>query len=346
MKIFGAVNHLGNQYEMLKLADYYDVEFTYLENNVRRWSKYSPRVMPKHLKWATEYEPGKYDLAILHVDQQHADPRIGKGQLYRQMNAVIQDVPKIVINHGTPMWDEQFTEDIVINGGDMLDRNNKPIHIDGIKEIIGDNFMVVNSYHAVGRWGWGYPLIHGLDPNEWWDQAKEPRVCLQLSPAGLDKYYNRQLLTAIKGEVKERTGMLPMHISVDVKPQDWDEYRELLATTLLFVSQQYDSPMSRSRTEAMLSGACVLSSRHDDAELFIENGVNGFLIPDNPLSYAETIYQLINHNYREAAEMGQRGKQTALKYFNGERYRTDLWNIITEVAKGNTPKWDGRTIYE
>jgi glycosyltransferase involved in cell wall biosynthesis len=345
LRIFGAVNHLGNQYEMLKLAEHYDVEFTYLENNVRKWSKYSPRPMPKHLKWATYYEPGKYDLAILHTDQQHADPAIGKGQLYRQMNEVIQDIPKIVINHGTPMWDEQFTEEVVINGGDIIDRKGKPKRIDGIKKIIGDNFMVVNSYHAVKRWGWGYPLIHGFDPNEWWDLPKEPRVSLQVSPAGLDKYYNRQLLTHIKTYTKEKVGMLPMHISVDVKPQDWDEYRELLATSLLFISQQFDSPMSRSRTEAMLSGACVLSSRHDDAELFIENGINGFLIPDNPISYAETINQLLNHNYRATIEIGQRGKQTAIKYFNTERYLSDLWHIVTEVSKGNKPEWNGETIY-
>jgi hypothetical protein len=78
--------------------------------------------MHPKLKWATHYEPGKYDLAILHVDQQHVDPLIGKGQLYRALDKIIQDIPKLVINHGTPMWDERYTEDIVINGGDVLDK--------------------------------------------------------------------------------------------------------------------------------------------------------------------------------------------------------------------------------
>lgn len=345
IRIFGAVNHVGNQFEQLKLAEHYPVEFTYLENNVRRWSKYSARPMPDHLKFATHYEPGKYDVAILHTDQQHADPRIGKGQLYRQMNEIIQDIPKIVINHGTPMWDEMFTEDVVINGGEITDRKGKIQPIDGIKKIIGDNFMVVNSYHAVDRWGWGYPLIHGMTPSEWWDLPKEPRAMVQLSPAGLDKYYNRQLLTAIKGYVKERVGFMPMHIPLDYTPNDWDEQRDILGRSLLFISQQFDSPMSRGRTEAMLSGSCVLSSRHDDAELFIENGVNGFLLPDNPLSYAETIYQLINFSYRDAVEIGQRGKQTALKYFNTERYLADLWKIVEGVASGKPPAWNEETIY-
>lgn len=346
LRIFGVVNHVGNQFEMLKLADHYDCEFTYLENNVRRWSEYSPRPVPKHLKWATAYEPGKYDVAILHIDQQAADPAIGKGQLYRQLNEIITDIPKIVINHGTPMWDEVFTEDVVINGGEFISRKGTPRRIDGIKSIVGDNFMVVNSYHAVERWGWGYPLIHGMGVDEWWDLPKEPRSLVQLSPAGLDKYYNRHLLTYIKTYTQEKVGQMPMHIPVDYLPKDWDEQRDILGRSLLFISQQFDSPMSRGRTEAMLSGCCVLSSRHDDAEMFIENGVNGFLMPDNPLSYAETIYQLINFRYKDAIEIGQRGKETARKYFNTERYLKDLWYIVSNVANGTPPTWDGKTIYQ
>lgn len=346
LRIFGCVNHIGNQYEMLKLAEHYPVEFTYLENNVRRWSRQSARPMPDHLKWATGYEPGKYDLAILHIDQQAADPAVGKGQLYRQLNEVIQDIPKIVINHGTPMWDEQFTEDFVINGGEMKDRKGKPKIIDGIKAITAGNFMVVNSYHAVDRWGWGYPLIHGMTPDEWFDLPKEPRVVTQGSAAGLDKYYGRQLRAAIAEQVYERVGAQMPNIGSDIRPDDWQEQRELLGKSLLFVSQQFDTPMSRSRTEAMLSGCCVLSSRHDDAERFIENGVNGFLVPDNPLSYVDLIYQLLNFRYKEAVEIGQRGKETAKKFFNTERYLKDLWHIVSEVAEGRQPVWDGSTIYD
>lgn len=347
IRVFGVVNHLSHQYEMLKVAEDYPVEFTYLENNVRRWSQWSPRPMPKHLKWATEYEPGKYDVAILHIDQQAADPDIGKGQLYRQLNEVIKDIPKIVINHGTPMWDEQYTEDIVINGGKFQRRDGKPKVIDGIKKIIGDNFMVVNSYSAVKRWGWGYPVIHGIDPKEWWDLPKEPRTIVQLSPAGLDKYYNRQLLTHIKVRSHEKTGQQIVHIGTsDFTPDSWDEQRNFLGRSLIYVGQTLDSPMPRSRTEAMLSGCCILTSKYHEADKFIQHGVNGFIMPDNPLSYAETIYQLMNYNYREAVEIGQRGKETAIKYFSPERYQADIYKVIKGVAEGNPPKWDGRTIFE
>jgi glycosyltransferase involved in cell wall biosynthesis len=104
--------------------------------------------------------------------------------------------------------------------------------------------------------------------------------------------------------------------------------------------------MPRSRTEAMLSGCCVLTSGYHDANLFIEHGVNGFIMPDNPLSYAEAIYHLINYNYRDAVKMGEKARETAIKYFNPERYQKDLYYIISEVAKGNKPVWDCNTIYD
>lgn len=352
LNIFGVVNHSGHQYEQLKLAKRGNVKFSYLENNVRRWSKYSSRPEPtswltsKQFEWVTHYESGKYDLAILHVDQQHTDPRIGKGQLYRQLNEVIQDIPKIVINHGTPMWDDYYTEDLVVNGGIVHSPRGSTI-LHGMKDMIGDNFMVVNSYEAVNRWGWGYPLIHGLDKNEWFDLPKEPRVVLSLSPGGLDKYYNRELITAIKGAVREKTGLDVMHVNVNIKFEEdnWTQYRNFIGSSLINLSPYKDSPMPRSRTEAMLSGACVLTSRYHGAEEFIEHGVDGFIVPDNPLSYANAIHHLLNGNYREAITIGQRAKIKAQKLFNNERYLNDLEFIINEVARGRNPVWNGEKIW-
>lgn len=353
LKVFGVINHIGNQYEMLKLAKRGKIKFHYLLNNVRKWGEhYSARPRPEtflsedQFEWVTAYEPGKYDLAILHVDQQHVNPEIGKGQIYRELNEVIQDIPKIVINHGTPMYPEMYPEEIVINGGEITTPTGKK-HIDGMKQLIGDNFMIVNSYEAVNRWGWGYPIIHGMDKDEWWDLPKEPRVVIQLSPGGLDTYYNRQLLTSIKGRVSERSGIHVVHISLpkDWVARDWDDYRRFLGSSLIYINPTKDSPMPRSRTEAMLSGACVLSSKYHGADEFIEQGVNGFIVPDNPLSYAEAIHHLLNNNYREAVEIGQRGKETAQKLFNVERYLTDLEFVINEVANGRRPEWLGQKIW-
>lgn len=95
----------------------------------------------------------------------------------------------------------------------------------------------------------------------------------------------------------------------------------------------------------MLSGCCVLTSKHHNADEFIEHGVNGFILPDNPVSYAVAVEQLVNYNYAQAIEIGQRGRETALKLFNGERYRKDLWGIIEAVAKGKPPVWSGDKLW-
>lgn len=357
IKIFTALNHAGNEYELLKMTKKYPVKFYYLENNVRRWSKYGSRPEPTtwltsdEFEWVTYYEPNKYDFALLRNDQQHADPLIGKGQLFRALNSVIQDIPKIVVNHGTPMWDERFTEDYVKYGG-VVETHRGPRKIDGIKELVKDAVvMLVNSYESVERWKGVhdniYPTIHGLDSNEWPDLPKEPRVVLPVSPGGLDKYYNRTLCTAIKGLVEEKSGITVLHPNVNIgfDGDNWSQYREFIGSTLITIYPFKDSPMPRSRTEAMLCGGLVLSSRYHGASDFIEHGVDGFIVPDNPHSYAEAIHYLINDCYKEAVNMGQKAKIKAQKLFNLDRYHEDMYYIFNEVANGRVPRWNGKKIW-
>lgn len=310
----------------------------------------SPRPEPTtwltqdEFEWVQWYEPGEYDVAILHVDQQHTDPNIGKGWLYRDLNEIITDIPKIVVNHGTSMWDEQYTEDMVINGGSVMTPKGEKKLI-GMKEKIGDNFMVVNSYDAVERWGWGYPIIHGMDAEEWFDLPKEPRVTVMISPGGLDKYYNRQLLTYIKGRVKERTNLDVQHITVNYKCHDWNDYRDFLGRSLIYINPTLDSPMPRARTEAMLSGCCVLTSRHHNADEFIQDGVNGFILPDNPENYADLIFDLITKDYAKAVQIGQNGKESAKKLFSSDRYHKQWYDLICAVIDGKKPVWKGEKIW-
>lgn len=346
LKVFNVINHVGNQYELYKLMDKYPIQFYVMRNNVRKWEEIPEatnmhRPLHPKIKWVSYYEPGFYDLALLHTDQQHVNPQIGKGHLYKQLNELIQDIPKMVIQHGSPDYLEMYEEDMVINGGTVHHTDGREEWIPGMKQLIGNNFMVVNSYEAVKRWGWGYPVIHGMNPEEWWDLPKEPRATVQLSPGGMDHYNNRELLSHIKSRVQEKTGTDLMHISVSIKPRDWDEQRWLLGTSLISITQAKDSPMPRSRTEAMLSGCCILTSKYHNADEFIEQGVNGFVMPDNPLSYAEVIDQLINVSYKDAIQIGQRGKETAKELFNWNVYAKDMFSVLEAVANKKPPKWDG-----
>ena len=142
----------------------YDMLF----NPWRVWATKS-RPEQENLNIVTHYEKGKYDLCILHLDQQSIyNPdegmRISKGRLYSEVNECIKDIPKVVINHMTPFHD----------------RMDSPRVVQYIKDLVGDNFMVVNSNEASTQWGWGHTIVHGLDPDEWWDLPKEPRCVVAL----------------------------------------------------------------------------------------------------------------------------------------------------------------------
>jgi glycosyltransferase involved in cell wall biosynthesis len=254
------------------------------------------------------------------------------------MNDLIQDIPKIVINHATPMIPEYgYDEDTVLNGGYIF-QGEKQRRIYGMKEMVGDNFMIVNSYEAVERNQGGFPIIHGMDKDEWWDLPKEPRVVTVLSPGGYDKYYNRQLLEYVKSQLYERYAIKLFQFSVDYKPQNWDEYRDFLGRSLIHFYPGYDSPMPRGRTEAMLSGCCSVTTKHHGADKFTITGFNGFVVPDNPLTISDLIAKLMYEEFKYAEDVGRMGKLTAQKIFRVDRYLDTWWKVINCVLENGSMK--------
>ena len=288
---------------------------------------------PDH--WVDAYEPGKYDVAILHLDQQCVDSDIlerGKGSMYNQLNKVITDIPKIVIMHGTP-YELEYME--------------TPEFVKKFVDIIGNNYVVFNSHRAKEQWCFGMDgelkgfnpeqgevIWHGLDPAEWWDLPKEPRVVTMIGPAGLPTYYDRPFLSAIKEELAQRD-IMHCHITVDWSAKSWDDYRNFLGRSLLYLNPAKESPMPRSRTEAMLSGCCVLTTPWQDADKFIKHGENGFLIPRDPERVADLVEDLMLNRYKEAIAIGQKGKETAKELFSVERYQND-WKRVIEKVTGKT----------
>ena len=247
IRIINTAWHAAHQYELYKVPG---TEWHHVVNTVRRWGlgKYRPK--PDNLHPAAYYEPGKYDLAVLHVDQQCVDPSFGKSRLYAELNDSIQDIPKIVINHGTPYWPEVYDQDEIIRKMKML---------------IGDNHVVYNSHRAKEMWEKNGPMgktartiIHGMDADEWYSLPKEPRIVTTLSPAGLDRYYNRRLLTEVQGKLKER-GIAHVWVGSDWISNGFDDYRDFIARSLVYFNPTLESPMPRSRTEAMLSGMCTVT---------------------------------------------------------------------------------------
>lgn len=326
LKILNFPWHIAHQAELMKIPD---TKWHWLVQHRRNYSE-MPRgdLISKHnIEWVSQYEPGKYDLAILHLDQQCFEQEIelrGKGSLYREINSVIQDIPKIVIMHGTPYYPEKFDNDIT---NDTFAKNG--ISSDLIykfKQALGNSYAVTNSKVAFKQWDLDEKkhkaFWHGLDKDEWWDLPKEPRVVTMIGPAGLDKYYDRNFLRAVKETLQDRD-IHHCHITVDATFKNWDEYRNFLGRSLIYFNPTRESPMPRSRTEAMFSGCCVITTASHDADQFIEDNENGLLLTKRqPVVVADLIEMLIT-DYNKAIEIGQRGKEMAHKVFSGDRYRKE-----------------------
>jgi len=311
LRVIGVPWHVAHQYELAKIFKQYDL----LVNMERTWGEKS-RPMPENMNWVVDYKPGKYDLAILHVDQQAVLPRNRKGQLFRSIRDLITDIPVVVINHMTPFDDHLEQDELIFK----------------MKQMVGDLPMITNSKQAAEQWGWGTPIIHGMDPDEWTsDLPKEPRAVCFISKAGMNKAYRRELLEQTI-EILEERGINLVWIGVNKKLQsnNFDQYRDLLGRSLIYFNPTWQSPMPRSRTEAMFSGCCIISTRHHDWSDYIEDGVNGFIVKDNPHSAADLITRLLTTDYKEALEVGRRGRETAIKEFHIDRWKADWSKFLSE----------------
>ena len=325
IRIFDMPWHIGHQYEQLKFPW---ARFSWLKQWKREYSSAPRGDLTSMFEWTPYYEAGKYDVAILHLDQQCLEAGIellGKGMVYRHLNEVIKDIPKIVIMHGTPFNPE------------AQDPTGQPMTpefmVEKVKQLIGDNYFVVNSHRAAVQWQIPNTktIIHGMDKDEWFDLPKEPRAVTMISPAGMPSYYDRTFLDYVKEGLLERD-INHCHITVDWVAKTWDEYRNFLGRSLIYFNPTRESPMPRSRTEAMLSGACVLTTPHQDADTFIKDGENGFIVPRNPEYVVNLIEKLIN-NPQIALSIGQAGKKTAQELFSWERYNKEWQEYVHFVIE-------------
>lgn len=311
LRIFGTPWHVAHQYELLKLPE---TEWFFLINPTRHWGDVA-RPEPENLHWVAQYEAGKYDMALLHIDQQCVYEPIGKGRLFREMNETIQDIPKVVINHGTPYWPEMYGTDEIISR---------------MKEAIGPlvEHCVVNSKRAAEMWGFGLPIVHGMDASEWPDLPKEPRIITSISPGGLDKYYNRDLLRAVQEGLRNDHNIRHCHIPVDIKPRNFEEYRRLVGTSLIYFNPTLESPMPRARTEAMLTGACVVTLNNHDIGDYVEDGVSAFFVKNNPKDCIDKLVELF-YDYKTAMRVGQAGKAAAMEHFSVEKFQAQWTRLLT-----------------
>lgn len=331
-RIFDTCWHIAHQHDMITaLRD--DCDFYFTLNTKRQWSAQEERCVrpiPENLHFVTHYEAGQYDVAILHIDQQVVSPFHEKRVIFDQLNRAITDIPKIVINHGSPVCPQGLSR----AGASRKDMERECAGI--VKRLVGNHLMVVNSHAAAtgDEWGFGIPVVHGIDPGLWYDLPKEPRVFTALSPAGLDEYYNRNCTWEVSRILSEQYGYMLWFAKVNVPTHEsFDKYRDFLGRSLLYLDTSFRTPMNRARTEAFLSGCCVIqvAGAHDLGRWAVEDE-NIVIVPDDPAAIAALIVDLIESRYSHARNIGKAGKAMAMEKFSPGRYREDWLNILRQVC--------------
>lgn len=251
LKIFDYCWHIPHQYDMLNaLRD--DCEFYFCLDSKKQWVL-TQRPLPSNLQFITHYEMGIYDFALLHLDQQITVKFHQKRRIYSEFNDLISDIPKIVINHGTPVFPEFFSE----VQPSLSEREMEIKCIEIVKLLVGNNTMVVNSFASASpkEWGFGVPIVHGMNPGEWWDLTKEPRVFSAIALAGFEIYYNKDCLIEVSEILYNTYGYVLAYANFNVETgKSFDDYRNYLGRSLLYLDTSFRTPMNRARTEAFLSG--------------------------------------------------------------------------------------------
>lgn len=331
IRVFDYLWHIPHQFDMMNaLKD--DCDFFFGLNIKTQWDK-GKRPVPENLKFVSCYEPDMYDIAILHIDQMAVCPSDRKRTIFNEFNDQISDIPKIIINHGSPMLTEWFNR----NALDYSEDEIKEICRAEVKKLVGENTMVVNSHTAASakEWGFGHAIVHGLDQSQWINGTKEPRVFTAMSTGGFDHYYNRKMLNMVSDILSNKYGYTLNHAKVNVDTgKDPNIYKSFLGSSLIYLDTSFRTPMNRARTEAFLSGCCVVQVEGaHDLERWAVHGENIIIVPNDASVISRVIVDLIENRYQEAVDIGAKGRAMAIREFSPSRYRQNWLDLFAETLK-------------
>lgn len=328
-RIFDYCWHTPHQFDMVNALQN-ECDFSYCLTSFMHWDG-KQRPKPQGINFVTHYEPGKYDLAILHLDQRCIIGGTREARIYSEFNEIIRDIPKIVINHGTPVFPEanaHFNNKFSSLAMEAEIRAH-------VRKLVGTNTMVVNSHTAATKeeWGFGIPIVHGMNPENWLDLPKEPRIFTALPLQGRESYYNRICMLAAGQYLYNQYGYILSYANYNIQlNHSFDAYRNYLGRSLLYLDTSVRTPMNRARSEAFLSGCCVIQvERAHDLDRWAKNKENIILTPNDPKEIARRVADLLENKYEEALHIGQKGRLMAIKQFDPERYRREWLTLINSL---------------
>lgn len=297
-------------------------EFTYLMTRPLLWN-IAQRPIPDN--WLGGLEPQDvqatdYHLALMHLDQ-WCDGRHNLRALpYRIMNIIARNIPRVIIMHGTP--DNEQNRQAILR-------------------LIGDLPVVCNSSEAARAWDsgeqredcYGLPqfraIIHGYTVREFNGHNNDRQGIITICSGGRwSRLYHgipmlerliRDIPIAWYGPSGNREWL-----------KDYRAYRDLLEHSLVYFSPTRHAPMPGSRTEAMLSGCCIVTVPGNDVEQYITHGQTGLVV--NNYEQARDTLRALLQSPDTAMEIGQRGREAARKYFAHGRFVKDWLSLLEEIG--------------
>jgi len=344
--------HVGHQYELWKLPhDFYVAE----DDTTMAWD-YSYRPFPKNAQFVKmdEIDPRDYDLALLHFDENVANPLgvsndvLGKGwgAIFRRFLKETKGMPRVAICHGTPPFHGMF--DVDYRGPDLM--KEWDVEVNRIRNLVGNMPIVCNSYNAWSQWKFpnSRTIWQGFDSSEY-TPGRRDRDFIYAANSIRHRpwyrgYYEFKYLNDLfkidylgrddggefsRVEVQKAASRLPPQARAK---EQFRLYQELLGRYSVFVNTTLRSPMPRTRAEAMLKGACLVSMDYHDESMFITNGLNGFT--------GKTKEELAEHllwcqkNMNAARRMGMRGRETICRLFTHQRYLKEWQETLFDLVGG------------
>lgn len=306
MKALGHAWHAPHNYELLKLP----FEWYYLPSD---WhTMFRPRPFQLHnVGWDTDL--AKYDLILTHMS--HHPGERGYFDRLRPL-AAAAGVPLIAIMHGTP---------------------SNAAQADEFRAVVGDTMIVCNAHQSEQAWGFARSttIIHGFDPAEWPEtDYRDMRAVTSVPPitaahqfAG---YYGIKLLD----EVRRRVAVT--WIRKDVSFSAWDQYKEFLSHSAVYFNPTHGSPMPRARGEAMMMGLAPVTTNSMGEDRFIEDGVTGYLVQDDPDAIAALLQSLLADRDR-CDRVGRAARAAAIAQFHWKRWSEEWMAVIdTEICQGRS----------
>jgi DNA-binding ferritin-like protein (Dps family) len=322
--------HQAHAYRLHALpADFY-MATVYHDHHKTIWNV-NQRPRPANLRgalgvreaeqWARQ---GRFDLVLCHLDQWCDSRMPWRGMPFIIMCNLAEKagVPCIAIMHGTP--------DDAANRRDIL-------------RLIGDLPVIVNSHQAAREWDagekrasrYGLPqfraIIHGYDVDEFDSYPLDRReviVSTICSGGEMSRtYHGLPLVERLAQDIP-----LALYGKDGNRPwlNDYGEYRDELRRMLVYLSPTRRGPMPGARTEAMLSGACVVTVPGNDVETFIDHGRTGFIV-DTYEDVRDTCRALLAEPER-AYRIGQLGRESARKLFDKSLYVADWLSCLEALG--------------